>query len=235
MKFLKKGLAYYYLRKPDLPKQVQNYLQSIYNSVSVSNRLGRDTVFRYVIFDTETTGFNIKVDSILSIGAVAVRGSDIYNEDSFYSVIKSHETQTEAIHVHGILPKESQMGEELHVALLNFLDYLRDSILIGHHVDFDIEFLNKFLKDYYGIKLLNYRIDTARLARSLFQLRHTNYYEMKAPKLDLDSLCEQYRISTESRHNALGDSYITAELFLKLTNHLNRLGKSKLSNWLYLG
>lgn len=235
MRFLKKAFAYYYLNKQKFPKEIQSYLESIYKSLNVAKRQGRDESLRYVIFDTETTGFNIKKDAILSIGAVAIRGSEIYNEDTFYFVIKNYQSQTEAIEVHGILPKESQTGEELQVVLLKFLSYIGDSILVGHHIDFDVEFLNQFLQKFFGIKIFNYRIDTARLARSLFQLTHINHYEMRFPQLDLDSLCKQYKISTESRHNSLGDSYITAELFLKLTSRLKKLGKSKLKTWLSLG
>jgi DNA polymerase III subunit epsilon len=43
----------------------------------------------YVVFDTETTGLNPKVDEILSIGAVKIKGNKILTSQTFEIYIKN--------------------------------------------------------------------------------------------------------------------------------------------------
>src|SRR5512139_1282113 len=86
---------------------------------------------RFIVLDSETTGLNPRVDRLITIGAVAVRNSEILVEDSFDALIKI-DRNTEAVTVHGVTREQSIRGVEEPVALEGFLDYLKDGVIVGH-------------------------------------------------------------------------------------------------------
>ena len=92
---------------------------------------------RFVVLDTETTGLNPRTDRIISIGAVAVQNGEILIEDSFEALLKvTHNTS--AVTVHGVTRDESLRGMEEPEAVELFLDYLKDGVIVGHHIGHDI-------------------------------------------------------------------------------------------------
>jgi DNA polymerase-3 subunit epsilon len=171
---------------------------------------------RFVVFDTEATGFYVEKDKMLSIGALELFQNKIEVEKSFELFIQRNDiVGNEAIDVHGILKKGKKTKISEQEAVSQFIAFCGDAILVGHHVGFDIALINKHLQEYYGVKLHNKSIDTAFLARRVASM--DNPYLMKRnEELTLDYLAKQYRIDTDDRHKALGDAYITAILFLKL-------------------
>ena len=92
---------------------------------------------RFVVLDSETTGLDPRTDRLITIGAVAVIDGDILIEDSFDALLKLT-GNTSAVTVHGITRDESQKGVEEPQALEAFLDYLRDGVIVGHHIGHDI-------------------------------------------------------------------------------------------------
>ena len=106
-------------------------------------------------------------------------------------------------------------------AVKHFINFCGNSVLVGHHVGFDIAMINNHLEKNYGIKLHNRFIDTGALEERIafFDL---NYYTQIPLDLSLDALAKKYNIETSDRHRALGDAYITGILFLKLVNQLKK-------------
>lgn len=226
--FWKKGKSLSAFNKSHLPDSIKNYGKLFFESNNWLTLNGRDEKIRYVVFDTESTGLNIQKDRLLSIGAVSIIGNTIQLDHPYYQVIKyySNEFDKDTISIHGIMPSEAKSGSELLNVINSFLDFIGNSILVAHHADFDIGIINQYLEKNFSIQLLNFRIDTAKLARKI----QTTFHQ--EGDLSLDTLCQEYKISTEGRHNSLGDAAITAELFLKLTAKLIRMGKKRLKDWL---
>jgi DNA polymerase III subunit epsilon len=221
-----------FIEKNNVHQIIKKYSNLFINEES-TKFTGDSEKYRYVVFDTETTGFNEKNDKILSIGAISIKCNTIHLSDTFYRELEFHRDQEKSdISVHGILPSQSKAGVDAEQAVLDFVEYIGNSILVGHHVDFDVDFLNLYLKKYVGIQLLNQVIDTARLSAYLFRMMNPNSHETPKTIYQLDSLCEQYNISSLDRHNSQGDSYITAQLFFHLTNRMKKLGKCTLKSWL---
>ncbi len=164
----------------------------------------------YVAFDCETTGLNPKVDRILSIGAVKLTRDRIYIKESKEWFVKQHQDNTESIKVHGILPStssEATYSEEQ--AILEFIEYIGNATLIGHHVNFDCAMINQSLKRLGAGQLKNRKKDTNTLYK-------TKGHFANEQNFSLDKLCEVYNITSSNRHTALGDAYITAQVFQKL-------------------
>jgi DNA polymerase III subunit epsilon len=96
------------------------------------------------------------------------------------------------------------------------LDYFGNSVLVAHHIGFDLEMIQKACKPFGMEKLPNPKIDTMSLAIRLELGPHANRSQINPQQYSLDALCERYQIRTEDRHTAAGDAFLTAQLFLKL-------------------
>lgn len=213
---------------PDTPYW-QQYQQSFESGYS-KKTLIRD--IRFVVLDTETSGLDIQKDKILSIGAVAVKNQQIIIADRFEYYLKQvYTAKNESIKIHGILPKHNLNGIESKEVLISLLDYLQNSIIVGHHIGFDFAVLNRAFQEHLGGQLRNQILDTNQLAKRI----HSPFYEMNIgqPKnYSLDALCEQYGVPIYDRHTASGDALITALLFLKLIGRLEGKGVANLGELL---
>ena len=171
---------------------------------------------RYVIADTETTSLDLRHAQLLSFGGIAVTDMALNLADSLEIVIH-HENVvvSETAKIHGILKSHVEKGTSQVSALQSILDFIKDSVLVGHHMDFDKKMLDKTLQNgFAGAKLMNKTVDTASLA---LRLEHFNDgYIYRPEDYTLDALCERYHIPVNDRHTAAGDAFITGQLFLKL-------------------
>ena len=181
---------------------------------------------RFVVLDCKTTGLNPAVDSIITIGAIGVQDGAILIEDSFDALIRI-ERNTSAVTVHGITRDESRNGLDEPQALGKFLDYLKDGVIVGHHIGHDIASLDAGYERHWGFRLANRWLDTMYLSAHLakagaFSSRHT------AREFTLDVLCDVFGIEPHGRHTASGDAFLTAQVFLRLCLFARRNGRTTL-------
>ncbi|MBJ6367147.1 3'-5' exonuclease [Snuella sedimenti] len=182
---------------------------------------------RFVALDTETTGFNIKEDRILSIGAVSFTNKVIQVNKSLELYLRQAIFKPETVKIHGLM-KHSDLEKisELE-AIKIFLDYIKDAVLIAHHANFDRNMINEMLLRHNLGSLKNTFIDTGSLynkSKHIIYQNHLNHYT-------LDDLCRELNVPKVDRHTATGDALITAFVFLKI---LARLDKKKELKWDYL-
>src|SRR6202000_2046353 len=95
-----------------------------------------------------------------------------------------------------------------------FLAFVGDAQLVIHNAQFDIGFLNAELERCKKPKLLNAYIDTVSMARKKFP----------GQRVSLDALCERFGVdnSTRTKHGALLDSELLAEVYLELSGGRQR-------------
>jgi len=181
--------------------------------------------FRYVVFDTETTGLDLKKDRICQIGAVGMIDNTIQLKD-FFNTLVIQETGgiSEVKEVHGLLDKDIQTGMNEQEAVIEFIKYLGNAVIVAHHAAFDIGMINQSLKRHFGgsLKLKNKFIDTAYLERRLEPV--STYAVEKPANYSLDALAGKYGIALHDRHTGIGDAFITAQLFFKMTARLEKRG-----------
>ena len=80
---------------------------------------------------------------------------------------------------------------------------------------------------YSGFKIKNKIVDTLEIIKRLDPQR----IERRVAGhdvLQLETLCQEYGISVENRHTALGDAYMTAQLFYHLVSQLEKRGITRL-------
>ncbi|MCD0466415.1 PolC-type DNA polymerase III [Flavobacterium sp. ENC] len=172
---------------------------------------------RFVVLDTETTGFDYETDRILCIGALVLQNGIISIRDSFEIYIEQDHYDKATAQIHGILKAfVVQRPTELE-ALQQFLAFLGDSVIIAHHTIFDVTMINRALERN-GLPLLtNLTLDTGILYKKTLIKSHL--FERK-DHYTLDDLADKFDISKKDRHTALGDAYITAIAFLKIIKKL---------------
>jgi DNA polymerase-3 subunit epsilon len=178
---------------------------------------------RFIVLDTETTGFNAeKDDRIIEIGALElvnyVPTGRIYHQ----YINPEREIPAGATAVHGIKDEDvanKPVYAEIVAAFDEFIG--DDSKLVIHNAEFDMRFLNAEYKRL-GLPPLpmDRSIDTLAMARRMFP---------GAPA-SLDALCRRYGVDNSGRifHGALMDAELLAEVFLELAGgrQPELLGKS---------
>ncbi len=168
----------------------------------------------FTVMDTETTGLNPSQDFILSFGAVKISRMAIQVSTAVEWYPSSPKNGKATAAIHGLL--ESKTPHELSEFVPNLLSYLGDSILVGHHLSFDLEMLLKTCRKFGLEDFPNSCIDTMNLAIRLEQGPNADRKQFKLEEYSLDSLCDRYGIAKDDRHTAAGDAFLTAQLFLKL-------------------
>lgn len=213
----------------DLPDFLQAYLDGF--DAPLFGKKTPITEVPFVVFDTETTGLDHKKDKLLSIGAVKVQHWQIDIRDHLELYVEQKyqpQPKGEAISVHGILPKGHQQTVSETEALQRFLSFCGSSVLVAHHLGFDLSIINRLMHSYPGVKLKNKGVDTAVLARRL-----ANHPQLaKRGTFGLDQLCQDYHIPMSDRHTAAGDAYITAILLMKMLRRLEKRGVRTLGDLL---
>jgi DNA polymerase-3 subunit epsilon len=181
---------------------------------------------RFVVLDCETTGLNPRADRIITIGAVVLQNGEILIEDSYEALLKVSRN-TAAVTVHGVTRDESRMGMEEPEALEMFLDYLKDGVIVGHHIGHDIAMLNAAYERLWNFQLSNRSVDTGDLA---LHLENAGAFSDRPPMREhtLDALCDMFGVNPHGRHTAAGDAFLTAQIFLRLRPLALRHGRAQL-------
>ncbi len=205
------------------PGFIKNYLDCF--SRSWTDQTPSEEV-RFIVLDTETTGLDPRRDRLITIGAVAIKANQIILADSFEALLKLAYNSS-SVTVHGITREEAQEGVEEPEALEQFLDYLRDGVIVGHHILHDVETLNAACERHFGIILQNRFLDTMDLTLHL-QKDGAFGKGKEIQGFSLDALCEFFTVAPHDRHTAGGDAFMTALIFLRLLHFGRRFGRNTL-------
>lgn len=181
---------------------------------------------RFVVLDCETTGLDARRDTIVSIGAVSVQEGQIRLDDQFEALLKLSHNSSSVV-IHGITREEAELyGISEAEALKQLIAYLEDAVIVGHHIGFDIDVINRAMERHFGMQLQNRWLDTMTLTLHLEKdnvlplpaQRHAPDLPEQALRQDftLDGLCRLFGIAPHDRHTAAGDAFITAQIFIKL-------------------
>jgi DNA polymerase-3 subunit epsilon len=175
----------------------------------------------FTVFDTETTGLDYnKGDKILSVSGVKVKNYEVLKDDKldeFCDPLVEIKSENEQIHhISNRMVRGKPNIYELEEKIRSFF---KKSVLVAHNVKFDCNFLISNLAH----TELESRVREAVKVDTVFFAAGV-YPELKT--YELSELCNQLDIShhDQLRHSSLGDSIITARLFIHL------LKKSKVQN-----
>ncbi len=193
---------------------------------------------RYVVMDTELTGLDVKKDSIVSVGAVAMHGGRIILGETFYEMVRPETAlRSESIVIHGIMPSEVVGKPSIDGVLDDFLKFCEGAVVVGHFFSLDLKFLNKELKRLRGKKFPYPVADTQRAHEWMRDQSKgaRGQYDACEENTDLFSLAKKYHIQVSAAHNALMDAFITAQLFQRFLSFLPEFGVRTVDDLLSIG
>lgn len=171
-----------------------------------------DLVDNYIVVDIETTGLVPRYDDIIEICALKVSHGNI--TDEFNSLINPGYKIDEFItELTGITNKMLIHAPILKDLLPSFLDFIGDGYVLGHNVNFDINFLYDNCISILSKPLTNNFIDTMRISRRLFK-------NLKSHKLSV--LVDEFNIDNKVSHRARGDCLCTFKLYKHLCEYIRK-------------
>lgn len=152
---------------------------------------------RYVVFDLETTGFSPEYAEIIEIGAVRVENGIIVSR--FQTYVKPFKRIPYNItELTGITDNMVKNAPRIEDAIVKFLDYIGNDILVAHNASFDMRFVCTVCA-FLGLDIQNPVIDSVRLAKKY--IKGTQNYK-------LETLKRYLGIRLDS-HNASDDCTVT--------------------------
>lgn len=166
-----------------------------------------------VVFDCETTGLDPKIDDIISIGAVKVKGNKILTNEAMHIFVKQDkQISHKSITVHRIRHCDLHGAVSIEAAIEKFLYYIGNRPLVGYYLEFDVAMINKYIKPMLGITLPNRQEEVSAM-----------YYDKKIgtiPQghidLRFDSILKDLALPKLQAHDALNDAVMTAMMYIKL-------------------
>jgi DNA polymerase-3 subunit epsilon len=208
----------FWKNKNNFPAYWQAYLSTFSEKVAPDTPISE---LQFWVMDTETTGLNPKLDELLSIAGIPMENFTLSIAGSYECLLAQERPPgRDSIPIHGILPDTQQPTRSLEMILPTLLERINNRIIVGHHIRFDIQMLNKSIKAIIGDHLKNESLDTAELARRLSPFRENT----KDKGLSLDELCRYYGLKRHGRHTAAGDSFLTARILCAQLKALEKQG-----------
>jgi len=171
---------------------------------------------REVVFDTETTGFEPNDGHrIVEIGCVELI-DHFPTGKSFQAYLNpERDVPIESQRVHG-LSEDFLRDKPLFAAVAEeFLAFIGDAPLVIHNASFDIKFINAELaRTGHDLIPLARAIDTIEIAKR----------KVPGARYSLDELCKRFGVdlSGRSKHGALLDADLTAQIYLELVGGRQR-------------
>ena len=167
---------------------------------------------RLIVLDTETTG--IRPDEghrIIEVGAVQILNREITSTE-FHKYIQPNRTVGDSVNIHGITDKFLINKPQFDQISNDLLSFIEGATLVIHNAPFDLGFLDNELK----INGINKKIkDICQIIDTLELSKEQRPGTMH----NLDALCRRFGVDTSARtrHGALLDAQILAQVYLAMT------------------
>jgi DNA polymerase-3 subunit epsilon len=170
----------------------------------------------YTVFDTETTGLDpSKGDEIIQIGATRIVNGKLLHHEGFEQLVDpKRPVPAASTRIHGITPEMVQGQPGIREVLTAFHAYAHDTVLVAHNAAFDMRLL-QLKEESCGVVFDQPVLDTLLLSDLVHPLQESH---------GLEALAQRLGVQVVSRHTALGDAIVTAEVFLKLVPLLREKG-----------
>lgn len=164
----------------------------------------------FIAFDLETTGLFAVSSEIIEIGAIKF---NLKGELERFQILIDPQIAMplEAFKVHGISSEMLAGKVTIEKVLPDFLDFIKDSVLIAHNAMFEASFISYHLNKH-GFELPNnILLDTIVLSKKLLK---------DSPDYKLSTITKFIGIENSIFHRALNDAYCCMKIFTKIVEDL---------------
>ncbi len=175
-----------------------------------------------VCFDLETTGLDKYNDKIIEIAMIKFDEKTFEIIDTYSCFVDPLIEIPEIIsNITNIFQSNVSWAPKIEELKNEILDFIGNSVLLWHNVNFDIDF---FVNNWIDVSK-NTKIDTFFLA---------NILSFNNDSLNLEMLCNHYKIPFAWAHRAINDVKATINLFEKQLEEIEKLSKDKKSLLYYI-
>lgn len=189
----------------------QNKILTSYRQLS--RMLNDGTVF--TAFDTETTGLTVSNSFVIEIGAVKFDKNGII--DKFSTLINPQKPIPEsASAINNITDDMVKDAPKIDEVLDSFLEFTKDTVLIAHNANFDVNFINEECVRNNKTELKNNFLDTLNLVRWAYPL---------LGKYNLQLMARLMNIEVTDAHRAYDDARVCMELFNRVIEDTKSIQK----------
>lgn len=149
----------------------------------------------FVSLDIETTGLSTLYDEIIELAAVKYR--DGKSVGTFSSLVKPINPVSDFVtQLTGITNTMLQDAPSLSEILPVFLNFVGADIVVGHNINFDINFIYDACESLGLTPFSNDFVDTMRIARRMYK---------NLPNHKLDTLIDYFDLNHREIHRGLSD------------------------------
>lgn len=153
---------------------------------------------RLVALDTETTGFQAYAgDEIVEIALIEYVGLRPTGRELCSRIRPGIAIPPSSTAIHGIRDDDVADAPTIDEKIEEIVDFIGHSVLIGHHVAFDLRFLNRVTQRALDCRLPQPAVDTMVLFLAMTG---------RLDRYSLDAVADACGISIEHRHSARGDA-----------------------------
>lgn len=162
----------------------------------------------YVVIDLETTGLMPDFDEIIEIAALKVQDGKV--TDKFQQLVKpDNEIGSFIEKLTGITNEMLESAPKINEVLPLFDKFVDDSTVVGHNVNFDVNFLYDNYMNVLEKPFSNNFIDTMRISRKIYpELSHHR----------LKDIVQHLSIKENGYHRALQDCEYTYKCYQSMEN-----------------
>lgn len=177
----------------------------------------------FSVVDVETTGISARTNRIIEIGIITFCGNEVLNR--YHSFINPGiSIPYEITSLTGITDDDVADAPSFEDAAQEIYAHLENSVLLGHNLNFDYQFLQS---EFFRAGITDFQriqICTLKISRRLYP---------ELPSKSLGKVAYHLRIKVEQAHRALDDAEVTLKVFQKQLEELEKF-KVKTVNHLFI-
>lgn len=163
----------------------------------------------YTVIDIETTGLSSVRNEIIELSALKIRNNKV--SKTFTTLVKPQGKINYFIsRLTGITNQMVASAQPIDSILDKYIEFIGNDIIIGHNVNFDINFIYDNYLKYFNKEFSNDYIDTCSMSRKICNLKHHK----------LNIVADYYNIDSSGHHRAEQDCYMTYKIYDAMKNEV---------------
>lgn len=167
---------------------------------------------RFVVIDTETTGLQAYAgDEIIQIALLEYQGLQPTGREFVSLVHPARPIPAESTAIHGIDDAMVATAPVIDHLIDDIVDFIGHAVVVGHHVAFDLRFLNRVMHRSLFCRLPQPEVDTMLLYLE---------YSGRFGHYGLEEVAAACNIDIERRHDARADAVVCGRIFARLVGEL---------------
>lgn len=170
----------------------------------------------YTVVDLETTGFSPRYNHIIEVGCIKIKNNEVIKK--YQSLIKPPIPISSTIEYKTGIKNNMVEAAPTFESIAQILwDFLKDEIIVGHNINFDINFLYDNFKMSIDKSFSNDYVDILRLSRKLIpEIEHHGLTDLQS-YFDI-SFDEKFENDKFLHHRAINDCLMANEILYCLGN-----------------